>query len=129
MRRVVFKKDVLVGLLEISRNLHPREAIVLLRGKEVGQDIILEEVLLAPASIYGEGFSGFRLDMLSMDFSLVGVAHSHPSGIPVPSVEDLNNMIGRVLVIVAAPYSGEDCVVAYNSRGERLQVVVESSGG
>ncbi|MEM2909623.1 MAG: Mov34/MPN/PAD-1 family protein [Nitrososphaerota archaeon] len=129
MKRVVLKKDVLVALLEISRHLHPNEAIVLLRGREVEQDIVLEEVLLAPASVYGKGFSEFRLDMLPMDFSLVGVAHSHPSGIPIPSVEDLNNMIGKVLIIVVAPYSNKSCIAAYNSRGECLQIIVESSGG
>ncbi len=127
MKRVVLKKDVLVDLLEISKHLHPNEAIVLLRGKEAKQDIVIEEVLLAPASVYGDGFSGFRLDMLPIDFSIIGVAHSHPSGIPVPSVKDLNNMIGKVLIIVVAPYLSEKHIVAYNGRGESLQVVVEAS--
>lgn len=125
MKKVILKKDVLVALLEISRQLHPNEAIVLLRGRETKQGVILEEVLLAPGSVYGAGFSEFRLDMLPMDFSIIGVAHSHPSGIPIPSVEDFNNMIGRVLVIVVAPYLNEKCIVAYNSKGESLQVVVE----
>ncbi|MEM1665744.1 MAG: Mov34/MPN/PAD-1 family protein [Nitrososphaerota archaeon] len=125
MKKVVLKNDVLVALLEISKHLHPKEAIVLLRGKETKQDIVLEEVLLAPGSVYGKGFSEFRLDMLPMDFSIIGVAHSHPSGIPIPSVEDLNNMIGRVLVIVVAPYLSEKHIVAYNSKGEPMQVIVE----
>lgn len=125
MKKVVLKKDVLVALLEISRHFHPKETIVLLRGKESRQDIVLEEVLLAPASVYGMGFSEFRLDMLPMDFSIIGVAHSHPSGMSVPSVEDLDNMIGRVLVIVVAPYLNEKHIVAYNSKGESMQVVVE----
>ncbi len=129
MKRVLLKKDVLVALLELSRHLHPNEVIVLLRGKETKQEIILEEILLAPASVYGRGFSEFRLDMLPIDFSIIGVAHSHPSGIPTPSVDDLNNMIGRVLVIVVAPYLNEKHIVAYNSKGEPLQVVVDVSGG
>ncbi|MCS7136164.1 MAG: Mov34/MPN/PAD-1 family protein [Nitrososphaerota archaeon] len=129
MKRVLLKKDVLIALLGISRHLHPKETVVLLRGKETKQDIVLEEVLLAPASVYGDWFSEFRLDMLAIDFSIIGVAHSHPSGIPIPSVEDLNNMIGRVLVIVTAPYLNEKNIVAYNSKGESLQVVVDTNEG
>lgn len=120
MRKLVFKKQVFQMLLELPKETYPEEVIVLLRGKESGEQLVVEEILLAPLSVYGEGFSSFRLDMMPIDFSIVGVAHSHPSGSKRPSIEDLNNMLGKVVVIVAAPYLDASCVAVYDGKGRRV---------
>jgi proteasome lid subunit RPN8/RPN11 len=62
--------------------------------------------------------------MLPMDFSLVGTVHSHPSGNLAPSAGDLNYSMGRVIVIVAFPYQGNENVAAYNRDGKKLNLQV-----
>jgi proteasome lid subunit RPN8/RPN11 len=62
--------------------------------------------------------------MLPMDFSIIGTVHSHPSGSLIPSPVDLNNSMGRVIVIVGFPYDGEENVAAYNRDGKRLMLQV-----
>lgn len=124
IRRVLLKGELAAFLLEASKDVHPDEFLALLKGKEMGQDIVIEDLELAPSSTYGRFFSDFRLDLLPIDFSMVGIAHSHPSGNPNPSVEDMNNMLGKIMMIVTAPYSGFDNIVAYDGRGRRLPVEI-----
>jgi len=58
--------------------------------------------------------------MLPLDFSIVGTAHSHPSGVLMPSTSDLNNFYGRIMIIVAYPYKSEADLIVIDRRGERL---------
>ncbi|MCD6408787.1 MAG: Mov34/MPN/PAD-1 family protein [Candidatus Verstraetearchaeota archaeon] len=122
---VRIKREVLEGLLEFSRRAHPRENIFLLRGKRRKGEVVIEEALIPPLAEYGETFTAIPLHMLPVDFSIIGTYHSHPSGIPVPSPEDLNNFFGIVMLIAAYPYDSEYCVVAYNRKGVKLPLVVE----
>jgi proteasome lid subunit RPN8/RPN11 len=55
-----------------------------------------------------------------MDFSIIGSAHSHPSGNPRPSVGDLNYSMGKIIVIVAFPYDGKENAAVYNREGKEL---------
>ncbi len=114
-------KDCAGLLLSMSREVHPNEVIVLLHGTVEGDVIHVNEVSLPPQSIFGEGFSSFNPYALPIDFSIVGVAHSHPSGIGSPSLEDLNNFIGLIIVIVTAPYEGIEDIHIYDSNGKRLR--------
>jgi len=59
-----------------------------------------------------------------MDFSIIGTAHSHPSGSLKPSVEDQNHSIGKIIVIVAFPYQGKESVAVYNREGEKISLEV-----
>ena len=59
--------------------------------------------------------------MLPIDFSVVGTAHSHPSGILRPSVEDLNNFYGRIMVIAAFPYETEQDIIAFDGKGNQIR--------
>jgi len=121
---VAIPKEILVMVLESARTLHPKETIFLLRGKATKNSMIISELLIPPAATYGRGFSTFPIHMLPMDFSIIGTVHSHPSGSLTPSSEDLNNSMGRVIVIVAFPYQGEENVAAYNRDGKRLALQV-----
>jgi len=122
---VRIKREVLEALLEFSRNAHPRENIFLLRGEKRKGEVIIEEALIPPLAEYGETFTIVPLHMLPIDFSIVGTYHSHPSGIPIPSPDDLNNFYGAVMLIAAYPYDSEYCVAAYNRRGDKLPLIVE----
>jgi len=119
---VTIPKEILVMVLESARTLHPKETIFLLRGKANKNSLSISELLIPPAAIYGRGFSTFPMHMLPMDFSIVGTVHSHPSGNLAPSFEDLNNSMGKVIIIVAFPYQGEENVAAYDRDGKRLSL-------
>jgi proteasome lid subunit RPN8/RPN11 len=121
---VTIPREILVMVLESARTLHPKEAIFLLRGKTTKNSLNISELVIPPVATYGSGFSAFPMHMLPMDFSLVGTIHSHPSGNLTPSSGDLNNSMGRVIIIVAFPYQGEENVAAYNRDGKRLTLQV-----
>ena len=104
---------------------HPREGILLLRGKSRGGVVEIESVVIPPAAIHGSGFSSFGWGFLPIDLSYVGVAHSHPSGYAVPSDEDVLQVTGKVMVIAGATYTDESCLKVYNTSGKPLPYVVK----
>ncbi len=122
--KVTMPRELLEMILESARHLHPRETILLLRGKASKNVINVSDVLIPPLATYGRSFSAFPAHMLPIDFSIVGAAHSHPSGNLKPSVEDQNHSIGRIMLIVGFPYQGKESVAAYNRSGERLALEV-----
>jgi len=62
--------------------------------------------------------------MLPMDFSIIGVAHSHPSGSLEPSVQDQNLSLGRIMLIVGYPYRGKENVAVFSRKEGRLPLEV-----
>jgi len=116
--------ELLMTILEGARRLCPRETIMLLRGKKKKNMITISELVVPPLANYGQGFAQIRLHMLPMDFSIVGTAHSHPSGNLSPSPADLNHFIGVVLMIVGFPFKDEKNVAIYNRAGEKLALQV-----
>ena len=121
---VVIERELLRSLLSFARAKHPNEIVLLLRGEANKGEMIIEEFLLPPFGTGGRGFAEFRPHMLPIDFSIVGTTHSHPSGSARPSPTDLNHFYARVMMIVAYPYTDE-CVAAYNSKGEALPLKIK----
>ena len=121
--RVNIDRQVLDAMLHLAREQHPHEVILLLRGVAKKDDIRISELLLPPFASAGTGFAEFPLHMLPIDFTIVGTAHSHPSGSATPSTQDLNNFYSRVMVILAYPYRESDAA-AFNSRGESIMIGV-----
>lgn len=122
--KVTMPKEILEMILESAKHLHPKETILLMRGKSSKDAITISEILIPPLSTYGHGFSVFQSHMLPIDFSIVGMAHSHPSGNPTPSHQDLNHSMGKILLIVAYPYEGKENAVVYDRNGEKLRLEV-----
>jgi proteasome lid subunit RPN8/RPN11 len=116
---------VIDSVLSYSRMFHPREGILLLRGKTKGGIVEVNGVVIPPGAIHGSGFSAFGWGMIPIDLSYVGVAHSHPSGYAVPSHEDIPHITGKIMVIAGAPYSDASCVKVYNTSGEPLPYEVK----
>jgi proteasome lid subunit RPN8/RPN11 len=110
-----------------AKELYPRESFLLLRGKKNKGVIHITDLVLAPFAVHGEGFAHFNPYMFAGDFSLVGTVHSHPSGNISPSDTDLNYFFGRILMIVGHPYEGKDCVVAYDSNGDKVSIEVTAA--
>jgi len=122
--KVIISDELLDSLLSFAKTQHPREGIILLRGNMGRREISIKEFMLPPFATSGRGFASFPSHMLPIDFSIVGTAHSHPSGSLRPSTTDLNHFYGRIMVIVAYPYTMSQ-VAAYNSKGEELSLTIE----
>jgi proteasome lid subunit RPN8/RPN11 len=121
---IVISQDVLHTIFEAAKSVYPRETVLLLRGEKKKDMIIVKELVVPPLANYGRGFSSIRLHMLPMDFSIVGTAHSHPSGNLTTSHTDLNHIFGAALMIVGFPFADERNVAVYSRRGEKLELQV-----
>lgn len=115
--KAMINREALDIFLNFCKLLHPRENIMLIRGKLKNKIAEVKEFLIPPFSNYGEGFSSFPLFALPLDFSIIGVAHSHPYGEPIPSLEDLNNFYGKIMIITSHPY---DEVHVYDSKAKKI---------
>ena len=115
------KRWIIDSLLGYARASHPREGILLLRGKVKKDKIFINDTLIPPLATHGEHFSSFPLHMLPIDFSIVGVAHSHPSGSLTPSLNDLNQFYGRIMVIMAFPYQSQRDIAAFDREGKMVK--------
>ena len=118
-KRISINRSVIISILEFARACHPKEGILLLTGRVERNRIVIEDVEVPPLAVHGYGFSNFPSHMLPMDFSIIGTAHSHPSGALQPSIVDLNNFYGRVMVITAYPYISEKNIAVFDSEGKR----------
>jgi len=123
-KTIVFDSKVVDSLLSYARTQHPREGVLLLRGKVDKEKILVNDVEVPPLATHGEGFASFPLHMLPIDFSVVGVAHSHPSGMPTPSTADLNRFYGRIMAIVAYPYQTRQDIAVFSREGKALKYEV-----
>jgi len=113
------KKNVIKMIMESARDTYPKEFACLLRHKEG----VIKEVILLPGTIGGNSSALVYLHMMPVDFSLVGTAHSHPSGNTHPSETDLNffRRFGSIHIIVGYPYT-DDCFSVYNFNGEPIKI-------
>jgi len=118
------KRSVVENLLSYARGSHPKESVLLLRGKTDRDEVFINDTIIPPFATHGERFSTFPLHTLPIDFSIVGVAHSHPSGVLAPSVNDLNQVYGRIMIIVAFPYQSERNIALFNREGKALMFKV-----
>ncbi len=120
IRIVYFEKAVADSILTAALSVYPRETILLLQGKKSGDEIRLNSILIPPLATYGGGFSAYLGTMLPWDITIMGVAHSHPSGNPHPSTHDLNHFRGRIMVIATHPYSDYKNLAVYDREGNTI---------
>ena len=121
MTTVKFEKSVVDSILSHALDMYPREAILLLRGKKDRDEILIDEIVVPPLATHGVRFSAFPTHMLPMDLRIMGVSHSHPSGNPEPSVQDLNHIYGRIMVIAAHPFQSYTDIAVFDKDGRRLR--------
>jgi len=123
-KEVFVKRSVVDSILSYAQMFHPRESILLLKGKTDKKKIVISDVQIPPLASHGSSFSGFPLSWLPIDFSVIGVAHSHPSGALRPSVTDLNKFYGRLMLITAYPYQTEQNIIILDRQGNPLKYKV-----
>lgn len=116
------RRGVLDHLLAAGASSLPNEFGGALRSDEPG---IITEVLLVPGGTSGKRHANFHLYMLPADLSIVGSAHSHPSGALHPSDADLGlfRHWGRIHLILGAPFRSH-CWRAYDNLGEPVKLEV-----
>ncbi|MDH5806996.1 MAG: Mov34/MPN/PAD-1 family protein [Candidatus Methanomethylicaceae archaeon] len=117
IEKVIVNREALKVFLNFCKCFHPRENIMLIRGKIKNKIAEVKEFLIPPFSNYGEGFSSLPLFTLPLDFSIIGIAHSHPSGDASPSLEDLNNFYGKIMIITSYPYND---ISVYDSKAKKI---------
>ncbi len=108
-------------LLEMGKSSWPNEYMVLL-GAENG---VINEVYPLPGSDGGEDASYIRMDMLPLGMSFVGTAHSHPSGLIMPSDTDYSTFVemGSVHIIVGEPFD-EQAWRAFGRDGDPVSLEI-----
>jgi proteasome lid subunit RPN8/RPN11 len=119
-KMIYISRDVVSGMLAYFRALHPREGILLMRGRVKKDAIYVEQLILPPRPTLAEGFSSFSPYDLPLDLSILGVAHSHPNGVQQPSLEDLSNFYGRFMIIATYPYGSEADIGVFEREGNRV---------
>jgi proteasome lid subunit RPN8/RPN11 len=117
---VRFQRTAADSILSYAMGAYPKEGILLLRGKAKKDGLLVTEVVIPPLATHGRGFSGFSNIMLPMDLTVIGVAHSHPSGVLKPSITDLNHFYGRIMVIAAYPFQSYGDMGVFNGDGDVL---------
>jgi proteasome lid subunit RPN8/RPN11 len=117
---VRFERTVADSMLSYAMDAYPKEAILLLRGRSGKDGFWITEVVIPPLATHGRGFSGFSNIMLPMDLTVMGVSHSHPSGVLEPSTHDLNHFYGKIMVIVAYPFRSYEDIGVFNRNGDKL---------
>jgi len=123
-KEIFVERAVVDSILSYAQMLHPRESILLLKGKVDKHKLVINDVQIPPLATHGITFSAFPLHTLPIDFSVIGVAHSHPSGTLRPSVTDLNKFYGRIMLITAYPYQTEKNIIILDRQGKPLKYVV-----
>jgi proteasome lid subunit RPN8/RPN11 len=118
---VIIEQSVIDSLLSHALMLYPRESILLLRGKAEKHKITVNDVQIPPLATHGNTFSTFPTYMLPIDFSVMGIAHSHPSGALHPSFTDLNKFYGRIMLITAYPYQSENDIAIFDREGKKIK--------
>jgi proteasome lid subunit RPN8/RPN11 len=103
---------------------HPRESILLLRGESEKDAITLNDLLIPPGAVHGSALSSFNPWMLPLDSSIMGVAHSHPSGRLQPSRQDLDVFYGRIMLLTGPPYRSEKDIAVFDREGRRARLEI-----
>ena len=120
MTSVHLTRDLAGSLLAYARDQYPNEMIVLLRAKRSRERILIHQVIFAPFMRSGRAESMFNPYQVPIDSSIIGTAHSHPSGSTRPSLEDLLHVYGSIMMIVAYPFTDESCIEIYDAKGNTL---------
>ncbi|MFB6282606.1 MAG: Mov34/MPN/PAD-1 family protein [Halobacteria archaeon] len=124
-------RETLDFVFEACRDTHPNEFIGIMKGTEasdIGVDRdgqVVTEVMVIPGTKSGRTRATLRDDMIPLNLGGVGTVHSHPSGVPEPSKEDLITFSkkGKRHIIVASPYM-MDSWQCFDSSGEPVDIEV-----
>lgn len=107
--------------LEVAKDNYPKEFAAMLRAR----DGVITELIFIPGSIGADRSATIPFYMKPVDFSIVGVIHSHPSPNTTPSQADiaLFSRSGDVHIILGYPYT-EYSWAAYDRMGNPIKLKI-----
>jgi proteasome lid subunit RPN8/RPN11 len=123
---VYIDEELLMEMLCFAKDMHPKEAILLLRGEVKKATITVTDYLFPPFATTNSISASYPIYMLPIDFSIIGTAHSHPSGTLSLSIQDINHVYGRISLLMVYPYAKEN-VAVFNKQGERVELNITAS--
>ena len=117
-KKILIKKELLEGLLALSRDQHPKEILCLLRI----HDGVANEFILPPGAVTSVSSGVFFPSRIPFDSSIGGTAHSHPSGNIHPSIGDLRGVFQKknFHFIIGYPYNSFSCVKCFDRNGNEI---------
>lgn len=112
---IIIKRELLEGILALSRDMHPKEILGLLRSHKR----VVSEFILPPGAQTSDSSGIFYPNRIPLDPSIKGTVHSHPSGNLNPSLNDLNNIFKtqKFHFIIGYPYTSYSCVKCFDKNG------------
>ncbi|MFO7793138.1 MAG: Mov34/MPN/PAD-1 family protein [Candidatus Saliniplasma sp.] len=126
---MIFKKKEIRGItkrtlkmiMESAKDSYPNEFAAGMREIEG----VISELILVPGTVSGQTSALLRLRRLPVDYSIIGVVHSHPSRNVSPSGKDLMmfGKYGRVHIIAGFPFD-MDSWQAYDYNGKKVDLEV-----
>lgn len=123
--RLILKQSVVDSILTYAQMAYPKEGILLLRGHVTTSETVISDVVIPPRAVHGFGFANFPWNMLPIDRSILGTAHSHPSGSLRPSVQDLNHYYSRIMIIAVYPFQSHQDIGAFDRNGTIISYDIE----
>lgn len=118
---VLIKAELLEGILTLCREHHPREILGILKMEKE----IFNEFILPPGTLTSKISGIFSSSRLPLDHFYQASVHSHPSGNPHPSLQDLRGIFKgfKCHFIIGFPY-GIKNVRCYDKNGKNLNFKV-----
>lgn len=118
------KRGKLEFLLRAASATFPDEFIALLEGKVGKEKVLIDSIVVPPFSEFGEDSSSFSDWFLPPMPRFIGVFHSHPNGVNLPSSADLALFRkGQAHLIASSPFTFKNCA-AFNNKGKRIKLVI-----
>lgn len=123
-KQIYIKQEAIDGMLDYCKSLHPVEGILIVRGTNTNKEIRIKNLMIPPLPIHNEVFSSFDQYQLPFDSTILGIAHSHPNGVNMPSDTDLLNFFGRLMIILTPPYLDMNDIQVFNSLGNIMKFII-----
>ncbi len=124
---ILIEKRAIDSALVASQNIHPKEFISLFTGsfdKET-ETYTLEDLIIAPLSQSDFHSSSFNPYLLPVAMETIATFHSHPSGVPIPSLQDLAFFAKNqpIHLIAGFPYVHQT-TKAYDRNGKEIEIKI-----
>jgi len=118
---ILIKAELLEGILRLCREHHPREILGILKMEKE----IFNEFILPPGTLTSKISGIFSSSRLPLDRYYQASVHSHPSGNPHPSLQDLRGIFKgfNCHFIIGFPY-GIKNVRCYDKNGKEISYKV-----
>jgi len=116
---VLITKKVINNIIELARQAHPKEFIILLKGNIKNKKLTITSLIFQSYQA-SENASAIKMDLPLMS-SVYGSCHGHPGYSNKPSGQDLRffNKYPGIHLIICKPYTS-DSIKGYDANGNEV---------